>query len=187
MVSFDAARLGIYSVFLVVLPDEILPGSPGPRPRRRILDRYGIFKRVRAAPRPPLDHVKILARPLKIGLRTEIRHIDHEGVALPVPTRVAVPLANVCRQMGAPVHDDIALPALALTHVVEHRDAAGGLHDAPEADAICDRSTRADLRHPTHQAAHSQRSVLRTMIAIDGRGVVARGRLRESRRGSRIV
>src|SRR6266436_1668113 len=85
-VSFDAARLGIYSVFLVVLPDEILLGSPGPRPHRRILDRYGIFKRVRAGPRPPLDDVKILARPLKIGLRTEIRHVDHEGVALPVPT-----------------------------------------------------------------------------------------------------
>src|SRR6266478_7683005 len=46
IVSFDAARLGIYSVFLVVLADEILPGSPGPRPHRRILDCCGIFKRV---------------------------------------------------------------------------------------------------------------------------------------------
>src|SRR5258707_8230800 len=187
IVSFDAARLGIYSVFLVVLPDEILLGRPGPRPHRRILDRYGIFKRVRPRPRPPLDHVKILARPLKIGLRTEVRYIDDECIALPMAARVAVPLANTGRQMGAPVHEDIALPALALTHVVEHRDAAGCLHDAPEADAICDRSKRADLRHPTHQAAHRQRGVLRTVIAIDGRGVVARRRLRETPRGSRIV
>src|SRR5262249_28092601 len=102
------------------------------------------------------DHVKILARPLKIGLRTEIRHVNHEGVALPVATRVAVPLANAGRQMGASVHDDVALPPLALAHVVEHRDAAGCLHDAPEADAISDPPKGANLGPPSHQATHRQ-------------------------------
>src|SRR5216684_2552107 len=47
IVSFDAARLGVYSVFLVVLPNEFLLGRPGPGPHRRILDRYGIFERRR--------------------------------------------------------------------------------------------------------------------------------------------
>jgi hypothetical protein len=31
------------------------------------------------------------------------------------------------------VHDDVALPALTLAHVVKNRDAAGRLHDAAEA------------------------------------------------------
>src|SRR3981081_4033937 len=120
IVSFDAARLGIYSVFLVVLQDEFLFGSPRPHPHCRILDRYGIVKGRGPGPRPALAHVQVLARPLKIGLRTEIRHVDHERVALPAPTRVAVPLANTGWQMRAPVHDDIALPPLALPHVVEN-------------------------------------------------------------------
>ena len=88
---------------------------------------------------------------------------------------------------GLPSIDDIALPPLALADVVEHRDAAGRLHDSPEADAIGDRSEGADLRQPAHQAAHRQRGVLRTIIAIDGRRVVARRGFRVSRRGRRIV
>src|SRR5262249_11618898 len=71
IVSFDAARLGIYSVFLVVLQREFLFGSPRPHPHRRIIDCYGIFKRRGAGSCPAFDHVQILARPLKIGLRTE--------------------------------------------------------------------------------------------------------------------
>jgi hypothetical protein len=43
----------------------------------------------------------------------------------------------------APVHDDIALPPLALTDVVEHRDAARALHDTAE---VAD--TAAKLRQP---------------------------------------
>src|SRR6266550_349418 len=156
VVSFDAARLGIYSVFLVVLQSEFLFGGPWPRPHSRIIDCYGIVKRRGAGPCPAFHHVQILARSLKIGLRGEIRNVDHEGVALPAPTRVAVPLANAGGQMGAAVHDDIALPPLALTHVIEHRDPAGRLHDASKADAIGDRSKGANLRHAAHQAAHGQ-------------------------------
>ena len=48
--------------------------------------------------------------------------------------------------MGAAVHHDVALPALALTNVVEHRDSAGRLHDPPEADAVADRPD--DLQPP---------------------------------------
>src|SRR6266567_342000 len=156
IVSLDAARLGINSVLGVALQDEFLLGRPGLRPHRRILDRYDIIQPCGRGPRPALDHVQILARPLEIGLRTEIRHVDHQRIALPAPTRVAVPLANAGGQMRTAVHDDIALPSLALTYVVEHRDAAGRLHDSSKADAIGDRSKGADLRQPAHQAAHRQ-------------------------------
>src|SRR5258706_1245921 len=94
-------------------------------------------------------------------------------------TRVAVPLADIGRQMRAPVHDDVALPSLPLTHVVEHRNAAWCLDDTPEADA-------SKLRQPGGQAAVLQRAVLRTIESVHARGVVARRKLRESRRGLRI-
>src|SRR6266849_5978962 len=133
IVSFDAARLGIYSVLLVALPGELLLGGPWPCPHRRIFYRHSVFERGWPGARPALDQMQVLARALIIGLRAEVRHVDHERVALPMATRVAVPLADARRQMGAPVHDDVALPPLPLTHVVEDRDAAGRLDDPAEA------------------------------------------------------
>src|SRR5262249_14525154 len=118
---------------------------------------------------------KFLARAPIIGFRTEVGHIDDEGIALPVAARVAVPLADIGRQVRAPVHDDIPLPPLPLAHVVEHRDAAGGLHDLPEAPA--ERGSK--FGQAEGQAAISQPSVLWTVIAIDARGAVARWKLCE--------
>src|SRR5262249_3403797 len=114
-VSFDAARLGIDSVFLVALENEFLFGGPGPHPHGRVFDGHRIVKGGRTGSGPALDHVQILARSLEIGLWTEIRHVDHERIALPVSARVPKPLANTGRQMRTPIHDDIALPPLALT------------------------------------------------------------------------
>src|SRR5882672_11864704 len=159
IVSFEAARLVINSVLSIALLGELLFDGPRTRPHRRIFDRDGVFERVRPGPRPTLDQMQILARALKIGLRTEVRHVDDEAIALPVAARVAVPLANVGRQMRASVHDDVALPPLALAHVVEHRDAVWRLHDTPEADA-------AELRKAPGQAALPQRGVLRTVMTI---------------------
>src|ERR1700730_7541027 len=88
--------------------------------------------------------------------------------------RVAIPLADVSRQIGAPVHDDIPLPTLPLTHVIEHRDAAGRLDDPAEAPAECG----SKLGQPARQAALRQTAVLRTVIAIHAPGVVARRKLR---------
>src|SRR4051812_24105011 len=48
VIPFDAARLVVNSVFLVVLPGELLLGRPGPCPYCRILDSDGIFQRIRA-------------------------------------------------------------------------------------------------------------------------------------------
>src|SRR5262245_50716896 len=98
IVSFDATRLVVDSVLAVALPAEFLLDGPRPCPHRGIVDRDDVFEGVRPNPGPALDQVQVLARALKIGLRTEVRHIDDEGVALPAPTRVAVPLADALRQ-----------------------------------------------------------------------------------------
>src|SRR5437764_13047517 len=85
--------------------------------------------------------------------------------------------------MGAPVHDDVALPSLPLTHVVEDRDAARRLHDPTEAST----ERGAKLGQPAGQAALPQRSVLRTILAIHARGVVAGRKFRASWRRRWIV
>src|SRR5258708_24921036 len=95
-------------------------------------------------------------------------------------TRVAVPLADIGRQMRAPVHDDVPLPPLPLTHVVEHRNAAWCLDDTAEGDA-------SKLRQPSGQAAVRQRAVLRTIESVHAPGVLARRKVREARRGLRIL
>src|SRR5258708_17674361 len=67
------------------------------RPPRSTLFPYTtLFRSVREGPwpgaRPALDQVQILARTLIIGLRTEVGHVDHKRVALPMAARVAEPL-----------------------------------------------------------------------------------------------
>ena len=94
----------------------------------RSISRQNRARRTRSPP--------CLPRTLVIGLGTEIRHVDHERSALPAAARVAVPLAYVGRKVRAPVHDDVTLPPLPLTDVVEDRDAARRLHDAAEAAVV---------------------------------------------------
>src|SRR5262249_24299523 len=168
------------------LPGELLADGPGPRPHGGVFDGDFVFERIRAGPRPTLDQVEVLARALKIGLRAGICHVDDERINFPMPARVAIPLADVGRQVRAPVHDDVALPALPPTHVVEYRDASGGLHDPPEASA--ERGSK--FGQPLGQAAVRQRAILRAVVAIDAPEVareVARGDFRAPRRGYRIV
>src|SRR5277367_5011223 len=97
-------------------------------------------------------------------------------------TRVAKPLADARRQVGASLHDDVALPPLALTHVVEDRDAARRLHDPAEAPGWTSK-----LGEPARQASLRQRTVLWTIVAIHARGVVTRRKFGKSRRARRIV
>ena len=106
-----------------------------------------------------VDQMQAFARTLIVGLRTEVRHIDDEGIALPVAARIAIPLADAGRQVWASIHNNVALPTLALTHIVEDRDAAWRLHDAAEAVA-------SNARQAAGQAALRQRSLLRTVMAI---------------------
>ena len=152
----------------------------GLSPHRRVFDRHHIFEGLRTRPGIALDHMEVLARALKIRLRAEIGDVDHQGVALPMAAGVPVPLADAPRQMRAAVHDDVALAALALAHVVEHRHSARRLHDAAEAVA-------ADLRHARGQAAIRQRAVLRAVMAIHPRGIVTWRRVGKPRRGRRII
>src|SRR5262249_21852738 len=160
-VSFDAARLGVNSVLLIALSGELLLGGPRPCPHSRVYGSDFVCERVRSRQRPTLDQVQVFTRPLEVGLRAEIRHVDDEGAALPVSARVAIPLTDAGRQVRAPTHDDVALPPLALADVVEDRDATRGLHDAAEAA-----NTAAELRQPGGQATVGRRAILRTIMAI---------------------
>src|ERR1700739_1618395 len=126
--------------------------------------------------------MQVLAGALVVGLCTEVRHIDHERVALPVAPRVAVPLADVGRQVWTPVPDEVALPTLTVAHVVENREAAGRLHDPAEAAG-----RGAKFRESAGQAAIRQRAILRTIMPVHPRRVVAGRRLVEPWRGCRII
>src|SRR5258708_30216293 len=99
IVSFDAARFGIKSVLLVTQLDEVLLGGPRACPHGRIFDGDGVLERVWPGPGPALDEVQVLPRALIIGLWTEVRYVNDEGVAIPVATGVAIPLADIGRQM----------------------------------------------------------------------------------------
>ena len=113
---------------------------------------------------------------LVIRFRTEVGHIDHERIALPMAARVAIPLMDVARQMWTSVHDDVALPALTLAHIVKNRDAAGRLHDA--AKAACQ---GAEFRQSRGQATIRQRAILRTIVPVHPRGVVTGRSFRKPR------
>src|SRR6266566_7826641 len=60
IVSFDATRFVIRSVFLVALFGELLFDGPWPRPHGRIFDRDDVLERGRPGPRPTLDQVQVL-------------------------------------------------------------------------------------------------------------------------------
>ena len=182
IVSFDAARLGIDPVLLVALPRELLLHGPRPRPHRRILDGHHIFERVGPVRVQRSTRCRFSREPWKSVLGLKFVTSTTSVSPSQWPRESPIPLADVGRQMRAAVHHDVALPALALADVVEHRDAAGRLHDAAEAAG-----RGAELGQPEGQAAVRQRAVLRTVMAVHARRVVARRKLGESRRGRRIV
>src|SRR6266853_546363 len=153
------------------------PGLSGKSSPGRAIRRTDVFERGWPGARPALDQMQVLARALIVRLRAEVRHVDNERITLPVTTRVTVPLADIGRQVRTSVHDDVALPPLPLADVVEDRDAARCLHDPAEAAGRAPK-----LRQPAGEAAVRQRIVLRTVMAIHARRVVARRKLRESRR-----
>src|SRR5258708_22064745 len=126
--------------------------------------------------------MQVLARALKVRLRAEVRHVDNERIPFPMTMGVTVPLADIGRQVRTSVHDDVALPPLPLTYVVEDRDGARRLHDPAKAAGWA-----AKFRQPAGEAAVRQLAVLRTVMAIHARRVVARSKFRHSRRRGRIV
>src|SRR5277367_6041427 len=84
--------------------------------------------------------------------------------------------------MRASVHNDVTLPPLPLTYVVEDRDAVWCLHDPAEAAVVGSK-----FGQPAGQAALRQRTVLRTIVAVHARGGVARWKFGKSRRARWIV
>src|SRR5690348_17658824 len=185
-VSLDAARLVINSVLLVALLGELLLDGPWTRPHGGIFDGHFVFEGLWPGAGPALDEVHVFARAEEIGFRTEVGHVDHQRVALPVASRIAEPLADIGRQVRAAAHSDVALPALALIQVVEHGDAAGRLNDSTEAAT----EQAAEVGQPAVQTAVSQRVVLgpiATVEAVEITSVVARRWFGESWRRRRIV
>src|SRR5258706_13913606 len=102
IVSLDATRFGIKSVVSVALPGELFLDGPGLRPHRRIFDRDFIFERAWPSAGPTLNEVQVLARALKIGLRTEVRYVEHERIAVPVATRVEYHWRMLAGKCGLP-------------------------------------------------------------------------------------
>src|SRR5262249_54296547 len=88
VISLDAARLVIDSVFLLALSAKLLLDGPRPGPHRRILDPDLVRQRPWPGARPALDQVQVLARPEGVGLGSEIGHVDHKRFALPMAARV---------------------------------------------------------------------------------------------------
>src|SRR3989441_10423482 len=157
-VALVASRLMIKTVRLIRLPAQFELDGPRSRPRRRILDRNGVFERLRVGPGPAFDEVQVLPRSLEVRLRAEIGDVDHERVALPAATRVSPPLPHVRREMRAAGDRDRARPALPLTHIVENRYRSGRLDDPAVAREI--------RQVPTH-APFAQAEVFRTVGAIE--------------------
>src|SRR6185295_7564671 len=86
-----------------------------------------------------------------------------ERIPFPAAARVTKPLADGRRQMRDVAHHDVALVALALPDVVEHRDGARRLYDALEPAEV-----RVDAGH----APITQRAVLDVSMPIQTAGVV---------------
>src|SRR5712692_3217947 len=80
--------------------------------------------------------------------------------------------------MRTPVHDDVTLPPLPLARVVEHRDAAGRLHDPLEPAKVGYHGRHAPIR---------QTAVFRTVEAILACDVVKGRRVVIPWRGLRVV
>ena len=127
--------------------------------------------------------MQIFARALVIGLWAEIRNVDDQRIAFPMTAGIAVPLPDIRRRMWTAVHDDIALPALTLTDVIKHRDAAGCLDDAAKASA----EGGTEFGQAAGQAAFREGNILRIVVAIIPSGDITRRWCLAQRRGFGIV
>src|SRR5215471_19725674 len=86
--------------------------------------------------------------------------------------------------MRTSVHHDVALPALALTHIVKDRDPAWRLYDPAEAATAI---SGAKLGQARSEAPVCQGTIFGIVMAVHPRGVVARRSIRTSWRGCGIV
>src|SRR6266568_1685935 len=97
VVSLDAARLVVNPVLLVALSSELLLDGPWSGPHGRVVDQDRVRKGLWPGARPALDQVQVLPRPERVGLGTEVGHVDYERIAFPMAARVAEPLTDVGR------------------------------------------------------------------------------------------
>ena len=108
-----------------ILPPRHL-GRPGPRPRRRILDRELITDRLLVDAREALGQPHVLARALKCELVGEIRRFDNQRLALPVTAVAPRPLPDVSGQMRPAIERN---DADVVEHLGKNHHVARHLHD----------------------------------------------------------
>jgi len=114
-----------------VLVDVLVGGVPrilsAPRflPRLRIVDGETIEQGVGVHARKPLDDMQLFARALELCLVREVRGIDDERIALPVPNGVAHPFPDGRRYMLGIHADDPNV----MHHLDEDHDRRRRLHD----------------------------------------------------------
>src|SRR4051794_10507306 len=87
-------------------------------------------------------------------------------------------------QVWPSIHDDVALPALTLTNVVEDRNPGGRLHDAAKTTAAV---SGAEFRQSDSQTTVRQRAILGAIVAIHAGCVVTNGTFCTPRRRLGVI
>src|SRR5437867_6490013 len=137
----QSARHGVVPFMARVLKDGCSTSryrdldGPGLLKRGRVINRVLIQKRFGIHSFESLDDAQFLARPSKRRFSSEVRRLDDEGVALPVPARIASPLAHAWCDVRAAIERN---HARVVNHFDHDRDVAGGLAD-PDTVVICSR------------------------------------------------
>src|SRR5207245_2290686 len=109
----DVRQIVIPPVTCVLVEQTLRPChgnlcAPGSRPGCRVVDGECVPNRVSVDPREAFDDVQGFTGTLKVSLVGEVRGVDDERVALPMPTRIAGPLAQLLWQMRTRVQRDDA-------------------------------------------------------------------------------
>ena len=107
--------------------------------------------------------MEAIARSAEAGLVGEVGRIDHQGVAVPAPDRVAQPLADGRRRMAA-VHPD---DAHVVHHLRQNHHGIGRLHDLMQVVVeVGGKNRRSGSRAETEQAAFGERTNLRVVVGV---------------------
>src|SRR5437899_7451430 len=92
----------IDAICLIALLVQLQLHGPRSGPRCRILDRDGVFERVRIEPCPAFNQMQVFAGSLEVRFRSEIGDVDDQCIPLPMTAGVSPPLAQVGGKMRTP-------------------------------------------------------------------------------------
>src|SRR5262249_10498066 len=120
VISLLSARVVINPIRLAVLQNQLLLDRPRPITCRWVFDRRLVPNRRHITTCPALHEMQVITRAIEFQERAEIRHVDHQRLALPSGARVPPWLMNGSRQMLCIGDGDDATEPLSLAHVVEN-------------------------------------------------------------------